>query len=107
MTKSWKEKNKARTDFWRVHIEQWAETGLSQREYCRQNNLRPNRFTYWKVKFNKTNQPMELVQVPLPFQHFTPSGLKLNIGRDLQVEIPDGFKKETLEQVLLALRVVS
>ncbi|WDP87149.1 MAG: IS66 family insertion sequence element accessory protein TnpB [Desulfobacter sp.] len=107
MTKSWKEKNQERTKFWRTHIEQWTETGLSQREYCKQNNLRSNRFTYWKVKFSKTDQPMELVQIPFPIHHFKPPGLKINIGRGLQVEIPDGFKKETLEQVLLALKVVS
>ena len=51
---------------------------------------------------------MELVQVPLPIHHHLRApGLKLNIGQGLQVEIPDGFKKETLEQVLLALKVVS
>ena len=50
---------------------------------------------------------MELVQVPLTIHHCKSTGLKLNIGRGLQVEIPDGFKKETLEQVLLALKVVS
>ena len=107
MSKSWKAKNEERARFWRAHIEQWAETGLSQKEYCRQKNLRPNRFTYWKIKFSKKNQPMELVQVPLPIHHLRPAGLKLNIGQGLQVEIPDGFKKETLEQVLLALKVVS
>ncbi len=107
MTKPWKEKNEERAKSWRIHIEQWAESGLSQREYCRQNNLKSNRFTYWKVKYSKTDQPMELVQIPLPIDHCKSSGLKLNIGRDLQVEIPDGFEKETLEQVLLAIKVVS
>jgi hypothetical protein len=38
--------------------------------------------------------------------HFCQAGLKLNIGRELQVEIPDGFKKETLEQVLSVLKTV-
>lgn len=106
MTKSWKEKNEERSKFWKTHITRWAETGLFQIEYCRQNNLKPNRFTYWKVKFSNTDQPMELVQIPLPIHHFKPPGLKLNVGRELQVEIPDGFKKETLEQVLSVLKAV-
>ena len=48
---------------------------------------------------------MELIQVPMPIR-FSDSGVKLNIGRGLQVEIPDGFKQETLEQVLSVLKVV-
>ncbi len=106
MTKLWKEKNEERAKFWRKHIEQWAETGLSQREYCRQNNLRSNKFTYWKIKFTKMDHSGELIQIPLPLHHFKSSGLKLNIGRELQVEIPDGFKKQTLEQVLSVLKAV-
>lgn len=105
MSKSWKERNEEKAVFWKRHIDQWAESSLSQLEYCRQNNLRPNRFTYWKIKFDKLNLPMELVRVPVT-PHFRQTGLKLNIGRELQVEIPDGFKKETLEQVLSVLQAV-
>jgi len=107
LSKSWKERNKEKAVFWQEHIDQWSQTSLSQEEYCRQNNLRPNRFTYWKIKLGKKDQPMELVEIPLPSHPFQPSGLKLNIGRGLQVEIPDGFKTQTLEQVLMALRVIS
>lgn len=107
MIKSWKEKNEERARFWQTHISQWETTGLSQKEYCRQNSLRPNRFTYWKIKLGKKDLPMELVEIPLPAHPFPSSGLKLNIGRGLQVEIPDGFKTQTLEQVLMALRVIS
>ena len=105
MSKSWKKINEEKAVFWKNHINQWAESRLSQMEYCRQNSLSPNRFTYWKVKFDKSNLPMELIQVSVP-THFRQTGLKLNIGRELQVEIPDGFKKETLEQVLSVLKAV-
>ncbi|CCK78787.1 IS66 family insertion sequence element accessory protein TnpA [Desulfobacula toluolica] len=105
MSKSWKKINEEKAIFWKTHIDQWTESRLSQIEYCRQNGLRPNRFTYWKIKFGKPNQPTGLVQVPVP-THFCQAGLKLNIGRELQVEIPDGFKKETLEQVLSVLKAV-
>jgi len=78
---------------------------MSPIEYCHQNGLRPNRLTYWKIKFGKPNRPIGLVQVPVP-THFRQAGLKLNIGWELQVEISDGFKKETLEQVLSVLKAV-
>lgn len=105
MSKSWKEINQEKAIFWKSHIDQWVESSLSQIEYCRQNNLRPNRFTYWKVKFGKPNIPSQLVQLPVQ-THFCQTGIKLNIGRELQVEIPDGFKKETLERVLSVLKAV-
>ena len=105
MSKSWKKRNQEKAIFWKTHINQWGESCLSQREYCRQNDLRPNRFTYWKIKFGKPNLPTELVQVPEQ-THFCQAELRLNIGRELQVEIPDGFKKETLEQVLSVLKAV-
>ncbi len=105
MSKSWKETNKDEAIFWKTHIDQWTGSRLSQIEYCRQNGLRPNRLTYWKIKFAKPNRPTGLVQVPVP-THFRQAGLKLNIGRELQVEIPDGFNKETLEQILSVLKAV-
>ena len=44
-------KNQNLTQFWNYHIKQWSESGMSQNAYCKQNDLRPNQFTYWKMKF--------------------------------------------------------
>lgn len=78
---------------------------MSQVEYCRQYDLIPHRFTYWKTKLKKQNLPVEFVQIPdtLPIN---PAGLKLNIGPGLQIEVPDGFSRNTLEKVLMTLRVL-
>ena len=106
MTKSWKKKNEELAVFWRVHIEQWSESGLTQTEYCRRNEISRDQFTYWKIKFRKQVQPKEIIQIPLPV-HIGSHGLRLNIGRSLQIEIPDNFNRTTLEQVLLTLKVLS
>ena len=42
-----------RRQFWQSHLDAWALTGLSQAEYCRQNNLKTHRFTYWKRKYKQ------------------------------------------------------
>ena len=70
----------------KTDIDQWIESRLPQIEYCRQNGLRPNKFTYWKIKLGKSNRPIGLVQVSVP-AHCSQAGLKLNIGRELQLEI--------------------
>jgi hypothetical protein len=103
-----KEKSQKLTQFWKCHIEQWAESGLSQNAYCKKNDLRPNRFTYWKTKFKNQILPTEFVQVPetqirdvlnLPVQ----TGLKLNTDTGFQIEVPDGFSQATLVRVLEVL----
>ena len=106
MTKSWKEKNKDLSKFWQSHINQWSESGMSQLEYCRQHDLIPHRFTYWKRKFKKQHLPVEFVQVTPESMNINLSGLKLNIGPGFQIEIPDGFSRATLEQVLATLKVL-
>jgi len=36
--------------FWPIHIEQWQTSGQSQAAYCRQHDLCPQKFGYWKRK---------------------------------------------------------
>jgi len=84
---------------WQHHIEQWAQSGQSQAEYCRQHNLKIRRFNYFKSRLKKKNIPVQFVEIPVePVQ--APLFLKLNIGSDFQVEIPDGFSQATLAKVL-------
>ncbi len=91
-----------RQQFWKEHLKNWSESGSTQTEYCRINNLKATRFTYWKTKFSKTNLPVEFIQISE--QPMAASFLKLNIGADFQLEIPDGFSRSTFEQVLTILR---
>jgi hypothetical protein len=105
MSEQIKKEIEKRSQFWKNHLKEWSQTGLTQNAYCRNNNLRPNQFTYWKNKFKQQNLPVEFVQVTShPFEktidrHF-PNTLRLNIKSDFQIEIPDGFSQDTLKQVL-------
>ena len=101
--------NKKRAQFWRYHIDTWSRSGLAQNAYCRANNLKSNRLTYWKNKFKRQDLPVEFVQIS-PAQireshHSQPrQGLKLNIESGFQIEIPDEFSDAALTQVLHVLR---
>lgn len=35
-------------DFWKTHVEQWQQGGLSQSAYCRRHGLKANSFYYWR-----------------------------------------------------------
>lgn len=105
--------NQKRSQYWKTHVEEWTHTELSQVEYCRQNGLRPNRFTYWKRKLQRKDLPVEFVQVPtqsdksiLFYQDESRSPLRLIVKSDYTIEIPDDFSCVTLEQVLLTLKGV-
>ena len=38
--------------YWKQHIDSWQETGLTQVEYCRRNNLKHHQMVYWKKQKN-------------------------------------------------------
>ena len=104
-----KEANEKRIQFWKFHIDIWSKSGLAQNAYCRKNNLKSNRFTYWKNKFNRQNLPVEFVQVSPgliseTFHKQSREILRLNVDPGFQIEIPDGFSKATLTHVLEVLR---
>ncbi len=105
MEKSRKEKNEELALFWKSHIDQWSESGISQLAYCRRHELIPHRFGYWRRKFKLQDLPVKLVQIPETVQ-IQQSDLKLNINSGLQLEIPDGFSKTTLKEVLTTLKVL-
>ena len=101
-----------RRQLWQTHIEAWPLTGLSQAEYCRQNNLKATRFTYWKRKFQKESLPVKFVRIsaesarPDHLFYHNEASLRLTVGSQFTIEIQDGFTPVTLKQVLLTLKEV-
>jgi hypothetical protein len=41
--------------YWESQIEAWRDSGVSQAEYCKANNLRYSRFLYWRRKLEQAN----------------------------------------------------
>lgn len=39
-----------RRDYWRKHLENWRQSGLSQQEYCREHNVGYSTFCRWKKR---------------------------------------------------------
>ncbi len=40
----------AKRKFWATHLSEWKSSGLSQSEYCRQNDLKLHCFLYWRKR---------------------------------------------------------
>jgi hypothetical protein len=94
--------------YWKQHIESWQETGLTQAEYCRRNNLKHHQLVYWKKRFLKTETDVSFVPLKLedlldiPAQ---PEGapLCLVINNCFKIEISAGFDAQLLRQLIFAL----
>lgn len=104
-----KEEDRERSQFWRNHLDQWSRSGITQNAYCKANDLKSNRLTYWKNKFKRQNLPVEFVQIPSTrisqSLHSQPrQALRLNVDLGFQIEIPDGFSKITLTQILQVIK---
>ena len=93
--------------FWSAHVEKWQNSGLTQAEYCRQNNLREKSLTYWKGKMARTSE--EIRFVPVPFVNPPPvskgSAIKVLVSERYVIEVVDGFTPSTLKQIIRVLEV--
>ncbi len=104
-TESRQEKLENLRKFWKTHLDKWEESGLPQKEYCRQHNLIYHRFVYWKARFKSKNLPVKFVQVASSISFNPgPSFLKINLPRGCQVEVLDDFSEDTLKRLLATLQ---
>jgi hypothetical protein len=83
------------------------ESGLSQAEFCRQMNLSPHSFSYWKRKLDPPPEydhrfVSQVVPVPLesPPSPQNPTPLRLHLGNGFRIDIDPGFCPDTLRELL-------
>lgn len=95
--------------FWKAHIYAWQSGSLKQSQYCRDHQLQPHRFIYWKKKLTPAKaSPVSLVEVsfPKPFQsplNSPAAPLKVVFGDKYKVEVAPGFDPVTLKEIILTL----
>jgi hypothetical protein len=94
--------------FWEQQIQRWRDSGLTQTEFCRLQNLKPHQLTYWKKRFHRTQAPVSLVELQLGSasqSHTCSSGspLRLILDEQYRIDIDRGFDPVTLQQLVLTL----
>lgn len=104
------EKLEQKRRFWRKHIQDMHDSGLTQAEYCRQNNLNRRHVWYWKKELSAQNTPV-VVEVPLhripdPGQCLPPRPIRLTVNGRYLFEIEKGFDPFTLHQTLQVLEAL-
>lgn len=99
---------KKKRKFWQTHVEAWTTSGMSQTEYCRQNNLSIKSFGYWKRKRKKSNSEVTFYPVPsnaIKILKKEKSSFSLRVVLDdrFKIEIGNEFSSSTLGRLVQAL----
>ena len=83
-----KAEERTRLTLWQQRLKEWQQSGLSQAEWSKANNLNPHQLSYWKRKLNPAagNKliPLSIVQSDRPSvaEHAVihlPSGIRIEV----------------------------
>lgn len=88
-----------------IHIAQWKDSRLSQAAYCKEHNIRPHLFSYYKKKFNSTNVAVKQVSQLVPVKLVDGIPNNLNLPGDfsaIKVTHANGFSLEILPNTAIS-----
>ena len=93
--------------FWQSHIAAWQQSGLIQKAYCEQQELRYTTFGYWVRKLRRAIEPTERERpsgfVPVAPVMTQSAGLVLALPNGLEIR---GIETENLPLVRQLLEVL-
>ena len=100
------QKTKDRKGYWKQHYDSFQESGLTQREYCRNNNLRYWTFNQWKRRFDKSESDLSMQEIPvkLPLKTSSEKHIEIILNNNIRLSIPDNFSSDTLKKIVSVLR---
>ena len=87
---------------WSKIIQNWEQSGLSQKRYCQEKSINLSTFYYYK---RRLPQNPGLIELPAPFVRKERSiGLHLQ-SSSIELNIPEGFDKQSLSDIFNLLGV--
>jgi hypothetical protein len=93
--------------FWQGHIDNFKQSGLSRREYCKRNGLNPSTFSSWiKGLTAKTTEPIDFIAVNNPTHeekrpiNSTNSMLQLLLPNGVRLGLGEQANEQLIQQVL-------
>ncbi len=77
---------------WQISVDEFLNSGLTQKEFCKQNRLILARFVYYlqlhRKKQNQTNSPQE----PSSFSEVIVKKSANSLQDEIKIELPNGFR---------------
>ena len=96
---------KEKRKFWEDHVEAWQHSGLTQAEYCRQNNLKNHRWWYWRKRISCSAET-DVTFVPLHFSSskISRAGISVVTPNGYRIVCDTGVDFSKLRQLILTVR---
>lgn len=92
--------------FWQAHVKAQNASGITQREYCRQNNISYWSFNPWKRRIeNESVQFQEISPTIVQEQPGENRRIKITVNDTIRISVPEGFSAATLRDILAVLDV--
>ena len=94
-----------RTSYWQKLIQAQAESGLSAAAFCKDNQINPQRFYFWRQRFKDQSDVseggafLELV----PSSKIQASGIRIRLDERLSIELERHFDPHILRNAINAL----
>ncbi len=91
-------------DYWLHHYQLFKSAGITQREYCRKNDLGYFSFNKWKRQFDKENTSTALQQLPIQYKPAQEERFEIVLQGNVRISIPNNFSEKTLSKIISAVR---
>ena len=95
-----------RATYWQRVIQEQAESGLSAAAFCKDHQINPQRFYFWRRRFRDESAAskgggafLELV----PSSKIQASGIRIRLDERLSIELERHFDPHTLRNAINAL----
>lgn len=93
---------KERREYWRVLVEEHANSGMTAVAFCKAQKINPQRFYSWRKRFSCESHKVGFVQL-VPTLDTGRSGIRILLDQGMSVEVDKGFDPVTLRETIDAL----
>lgn len=90
--------------YWQKHYQTYKSLGVTQREYCKTNNLGYWTFNKWKREFDNDNNSTSLQRLAVTYQSVNRENIKIIFKDSISISVPEDFSEKTLQRIISALR---
>jgi len=97
----------SKAQLWGERVEQWRQSGLSMRAYCRQERISFNGLRYWKAKEPQPAESRRAVKLSIAAPAVSCGRvIEVVVAERFRVRVPEGFQSGELERVVRSLESV-
>lgn len=90
-----------RHQYWQQHIEAWRQSALSQRDYCKRQEISFSGFSYWRRRLNGLAKDQSKL---LPIKVSRSATLTVILPSGIRLELPAHALEEILPVLIRAVQ---